>query len=97
MITMDMVKSSLTAKFGGVAIPKVQEERLATCMSCEFKIEERRNSLNILDYINGKSVSNPYYYCKECGCPRVRFYPDSELRKKVTFNKAACPKNKWKE
>jgi uncharacterized paraquat-inducible protein A len=36
-----------------------------------------------------------HYYCRECGCPQVRFWPDSELRKKVTMLRAKCPKNKW--
>jgi hypothetical protein len=36
-----------------------------------------------------------YYYCRECGCPQVKFWPDSELRKKVTFQHAKCPKHKW--
>jgi len=36
-----------------------------------------------------------YYYCRECGCPQIKYWPDSELRKKVTMSGAKCPKNKW--
>lgn len=37
------------------------------------------------------------YYCRECGCPKIKYWPDSELRNKVTFAKAKCPKNKWQK
>lgn len=36
-----------------------------------------------------------YYYCRECGCPQIKYWPDSELRNKVTMARAKCPKNKW--
>lgn len=36
-----------------------------------------------------------YYYCRECGCPQIKYWPDSELKVKVTMSKAKCPKNKW--
>lgn len=37
------------------------------------------------------------YYCKECGCPQTKYWPDSELRRKVTFAQAKCVKNKWQK
>ena len=91
---MRKAASYLEAKFGGESLPEVQMQRLATCFACEWMLTEKRNSAGILD-INGELVQNPYYYCKKCGCPKTRFWPDAELRKKVTFDKAECPLNKW--
>ncbi|MFA5403410.1 MAG: hypothetical protein WC358_00575 [Ignavibacteria bacterium] len=86
--------SYLEAKFGGESLPDIQMQRLAKCFSCEWMLTERRNSSGNLDAA-GNPVENPYYYCKKCGCPKTRFWPDSELRKKVTFDKAVCPLSKW--
>lgn len=92
----EAASSYLTAKFSGTAIPEKQLNRLAVCFSCEYLLDERRNDRGELD-AKGEKVQNPYYYCKECGCPKTKYWPDSELRKKVTFNKAKCPKGKWQE
>jgi len=88
------VLSYLEAKFGGESLPEVQLQRLATCFSCDWMLTEKRNKAGQLD-INGDPVENPYYYCKKCGCPKTRLWADSELRKKVTFDKAECPLKKW--
>lgn len=87
-------KSYLIAKFGGESLPEVQLQRLATCFSCDWMITEKRNERGALD-ITGIMVENPYYYCKKCGCPKTKYWADSELRKKVTFDKAECPLKKW--
>lgn len=91
---MRKAASYLEAKFGGESLPEVQMQRLATCFSCEWMITEKRNDKGALDS-NGNPVTNPYYYCKKCGCPKVKYWPDSELRKKVSFDKAECPLKKW--
>jgi hypothetical protein len=36
------------------------------------------------------------FYCNKCGCPKSKFFPDSELRSKVVFENAKCPEGKWK-
>ena len=94
MNTLNKVLSYLEAKFSGEALPEIQLARLAICFTCPYMIEERRNDAGILDN-KGKAVENPYYYCKECGCPKTKYWPDSELRKKVTFAKVKCPLSKW--
>ena len=91
---MKKALSYLEAKFGGTSIPEVQLQRLATCFSCDWMITEKKNSSGTLD-INGTPVENPYYYCKKCGCPKTKYWPDAELHKKVTFDKATCPLSKW--
>lgn len=96
MNAFEKASSYLIAKFSGTAIPEKQLNRLAICFSCEYLIEERRNNQGDLDS-KGKPVTDPYYYCKECGCPKTKYWPDSELRKKVTMNKSKCPKGKWPE
>lgn len=88
------VMSYLEAKWSGESLPDTQMERLATCFSCDWLIIEKRNDSGALDF-NGVPVENPYYYCKKCGCPRTKYWPDSELRKKVTFAKDTCPLKKW--
>lgn len=90
-----MVTSYLRAKFSGVSLPEVQLQRLAICFDCDYLLVEKRNELGKLDAMNGNPVENPYYYCKKCGCPKTRYWPDSELRKKVTMNKLECPLHKW--
>jgi hypothetical protein len=34
-------------------------------------------------------------YCKECGCPKTFFWPDSELKTKCFFKNTECPRKKW--
>ena len=96
MITPKNAADYLIAKFGGTSVPEKQLKRLSICFSCEYLIEERRNVQGQLDS-KGEPVTNPYYYCKECGCPKTKYWPDSELRKKVTLDKAKCPKSKWND
>lgn len=86
--------SYLEAKFGGESLPEVQLQRLATCFDCPWLLVQKENDRGVLDP-NGHEVENPYYYCKKCGCPKTRYWPDSELRKKVSFDKAVCPLSKW--
>jgi hypothetical protein len=90
------IVSYLNAKFSGESLPEVQLKRLSACFGCDWLLVEKRNERGQLD-INGEKVENPYYYCKKCGCPKTRFWPDSELRKKVTMEGAVCPLNKWVE
>lgn len=94
MIGIKDVMSYLRAKFSGETLPEYQLQRLAVCFACDWMITEKRNAAGVLD-INGEPVENPYYYCKKCACPRTRFWKDSELRKKVTFDKSECPLKKW--
>lgn len=75
----EMVRDYLTAKFGGEALPEEASRRLEICMDCEWRVVH----------------NDTYYYCRECGCPKLRIWPDSELKKKTTFQMAKCPKNKW--
>ena len=91
---LKMALSYMEAKFGGESLPEVQLQRLATCFDCEWLLVERRNESNILD-VNGKVAENPDYYCKKCGCPKTKYWKDSELKTKVTYAKAQCPLNKW--
>jgi len=34
-------------------------------------------------------------YCRECGCPKTKFWPFSELKMKTKYLNARCPRRKW--
>ena len=34
-------------------------------------------------------------YCKECGCPKSRFWPHAELKTKCSFKHSTCPRKRW--
>jgi len=34
-------------------------------------------------------------YCKECGCPKTKFWFWSELKTKATYEYSICPRKKW--
>lgn len=35
-------------------------------------------------------------YCRECGCPKTKLWPFSELRTKSRYLNTECPRKKWK-
>lgn len=34
-------------------------------------------------------------YCKECGCPKNRFWFWSELKTKAKYKHSECPRKRW--
>ena len=53
---------------------------------------ERINACNECIWRKEKGSRN---YCKECGCPETKFWPDSELKTKCAFLNAECPRKRW--
>lgn len=35
-------------------------------------------------------------YCKGCGCPQTKIWPDSNLKVKAYYKNATCPRKRWK-
>lgn len=57
--------------------------------------EESMRRMEICMGCEYRVVKDDLFYCRECSCPQTKFWPDSELRKKTTFDRAVCPKHKW--
>jgi hypothetical protein len=51
--------------------------------------------LVICDGCEMRQQHSQRFYCGACGCPQSDLWPDAELTRKVAFQRATCPLEKW--
>lgn len=61
----------------------------------KVKLEEYIDRLTQCSTCKWRVEKSNRSYCKECGCPESKLWPDSELKTKCAFKNSECPRKRW--
>lgn len=68
---------------------------LKAVLGPKVSTEEYSNRLNKCSDCIWNVKKENRNYCRECGCPQVKYWPWSELKTKATYKYSECPRKKW--